>query len=143
MVCALRLYLLIHLKTAVNPDIGLYRHTFYINGDPDPFHRIWRPLSEFVDGMFQRGGFGREYDLLAQKSDADLCKIAQWQMKVIGDFYSDCECHFESQITNIARKVFFDITDMVIGVERPIAWIYRTYNWVNDNGRFFLVSWIE
>jgi len=71
-----------------NPNIGFYRRNFYINGDPEPFHRIWHPLSAFVDGMIQRGGFGKRYDPLAQRTDEDLRKIAKWQMKVIGDFYS-------------------------------------------------------
>jgi len=70
------------------PVTGKLIHTYYINGDPEPFHRIWTPLGQFVDGMIQRGGFGRRYTPLELKTDEDLCKIAKWQMKVIGDFFS-------------------------------------------------------
>jgi len=67
---------------------GTSIHSYYINGDPEPFHRIWGPLSDFVDGMIQRGGFGKRYASMELKTDEDLRKIAKWQMKVIGDFFS-------------------------------------------------------
>jgi len=72
-----------------NPNIGKYQHSFYINGDPDPFHRIWLSLGDFVDGMIEREDFTMEYNPLEGKSDDDISKIAKWQMKVIGSFYSN------------------------------------------------------
>lgn len=91
--------------TKERPDTGEYKQHFYINGDTEPFHRVWHSLNMFANGMMQRGDFkGR--GPYALNEDSELKEIAKWQMKVIGNFYSKFIKHTGAKIIGGEADVF-------------------------------------
>jgi hypothetical protein len=64
-----------------------YRCQYYINGDIRPFHHIWGPLNQFLNGMFAYEGFKRP------KTPEEYVDVAKWKVRVIASFYS----HFARQ----------------------------------------------
>lgn len=58
-----------------------HRCQYYLNGDVRPFHHIWQPLDQFLDGMFVGDNFRSPITM------AGLESVAKWKLGVIASFY--------------------------------------------------------